>query len=200
MRVKRMLIGHAEVFVMRVSFSGELAYELHVPNEQLLLTYRLLRDAGEEHGLVQFGLYATESMRLEKGYLHWKADLITEFNPFEAGLERFVHWTKAEFMGRDALQAEQARGDRRRLVVMTLDCDHAPAHGGDPVYRDDRQVGSVTSAGYGHRVKKNIAYAYVDADASGQGTALTVGILGEQFAAEVVSPCLYDPENRRVRS
>ena len=83
---------------------------------------------------------------------------------------------------------------------MTLDCDHAPAHGGDPVYLDDRLVGSVTSAGYGHRVRRNLAYAYVAPKASAPETALAVGILGDRCLARVCASCLYDPDNRRARA
>ncbi len=200
MRVRHMFIGHAHVVAMRVSFSGELAYELHVPNEQLLLVYRLLVQAGQAYDLGQFGLYAAESMRLEKGYLHWKTDLIQEYNPMEAGLERFVRMDKPDFVGRSALMNQIQRGNRRQLVVMTVNCDHAPAHAGDPVCLDDRPVGSVTSGGYGHRIQKNIAYAYVDPCASGPGTALRVGILGGWYPAQVTPACLYDPDHLRVKA
>ena len=200
LRAQPMFIGHAEVLAMNISFSGELAYELHVPNEQLYLVWKLLSDAGVDFGLGHFGLYATESMRLEKGYLHWKADVIYEHNPFEARLERFVDTDKADFVGKAGLLEQAARGPRKLLVSMTVDCDIAPAHSGDPVFADRQQVGSVTSAGYGHRVAKNIAYAYVDPDAAATGTALELGILGERYAATVADPVLYDPENRLPRS
>jgi dimethylglycine dehydrogenase len=185
---------------MTVSFSGELAYELHVPNEQLYLVWKILSEAGKAFALGYFGLYATESMRLEKGYLHWKADLIVEHNPFEAGLDRFVDLDKEDFIGKAGLLQQVERGMRKRLVSMTVDCEIAPAHGGDPVFSGARQVGSVTSAGYGHRVDRNIAYAYVDPDSAGVGTRLDVGILGERYDAVVVEPILYDPENRLPRS
>ena len=200
LRAQPMFIGHAEVIAMSVSFSGELAYELHVPNEQLYLVWQIINDAGREFDLGYFGLYATESMRLEKGYLHWKADLIYEHNPLEARLDRFVKLDKADFIGKAALQQQIERGPRKLLVSMTVDCDIAPAHGGDPVYADGQQVGSVTSAGYGHRVKQSIAFAYVEPQSAAIGTPLTIGILGEQYPAEVVSPILYDPENERVRA
>jgi dimethylglycine dehydrogenase len=187
LRSRQMFIGHAEVTAMSVSFSGELAYELHVPNEQPV-------DLG------YFGLYATESMRLEKGYLHWKSDLIYEHNPLEARLDRFVKLDKASFIGKRALLEQIERGPRKLLVSMTVDCDIASAHGGDPVFADDQQVGSVTSAGYGHRVAKNIAYAYVNPAAAAVGTRLSLGILGDKYDAVVVDPILYDPENQRVRS
>jgi len=108
---------------MSVSFSGELAYELHIPNEQLYLVWQLLNDAGADFNLSKFGLYATESMRMEKGYRHWKADLIYERNPIESGLDRFVDLTKAEFVGKQALLDEIERGPQRRFVAMIVDCD-----------------------------------------------------------------------------
>ncbi len=198
LRAKPMFIGHAEGIAMAVSFSGELAYELHVPNEQLYLVWQILNGAGAEFDLGYFGLYATESMRLEKGYLHWKADLIYEHNPFEARLDRFVKLDKPDFIGKAALVKQVERGPRKLLVSMVVDCDIAPAHGGDPVYAGQAQVGSVTSAGFGHRVGRNIAYAYIDPDRAAIGSRLEVGILGERYAAEVVEPALYDPANSKL--
>ncbi len=200
LRARQMFIGHAEVTAMSVSFSGELAYELHVPNEQLYLVWKTISDAGREFDLGYFGLYATESMRLEKGYLHWKADLIYEHNPLEARLDRFVKLDKNDFIGKPALLEQIERGPRRLLVSMTVDCDIASAHIGDPVFAGEQQVGSVTSAGYGHRVRKNIAYAYIEPQCAPIGTRLRLGILGDQYDAVVVEPVLYDPENQLVRA
>ncbi len=200
LRARPMFIGHAEVIAMSVSFSGELAYELHVPNEQLYLVWQILNRAGTDFGLGYFGLYATESMRLEKGFLHWKADLIYEFNPFEAGLDRFVKIDKPDFIGKQALLEQVERGLRKRLVSMIVDCDIAAAQTGDGIFDGDRQAGSVTSGGYGHRVDKNIAYAYVDPDSAATGSVLEVGILGDKYPATVVDPVLYDPDNTMVRA
>ncbi len=200
LRAKPMFIGHAEVVAMSVSFSGELAYELHVPNEQLYLVWQLLHEAGRDFDLGHFGLYATESMRLEKGFLHWKADLIYEHNPYEAGLERFVKLDKGDFVGRDALLAQVERGPRKLLVSLVVDCDVGPAHGGDPLFAGAAQVGTVTSGGYGHRVGENLAYAYVDSEHSAIDCALELGILGERYPARVVEPVRYDPDNTRLRA
>ena len=200
LRAKSMFIGHAEVVAMNVSFSGELAYELHIPNEQLYLVWQILNEAGNAFDLGYFGLYATESMRLEKGYRHWKADLIVEHNPIESRLERFVKLDKEDFVGKQALLAQIERGPRKLFVSMTLDCDIAPAHGGNPVFSGEKQVGSITSGGYGFRTENNIAYAFVDPDQADIGNQLRVGILGEQYDAIVVDPVLYDPENRLVKS
>lgn len=139
-------------------------------------------------------------MRLEKGYLHWKADLIYEHNPFEARLDRFVKLEKDDFIGKSALLAQVDRGPRKLLTSLAIDCDFAPAHGGAPVFQGDTQVGSVTSAGYGHRVQKNLAYAYLAPACAASGTSLEVGILGARYAATVVAQCLYDPQNLHPRT
>ena len=162
-------------------------------NEQLYLVWQLLNDAGRAFGLSHFGLYAAESMRLEKGFLHWKAELSYERNPFEAGLERFVRLDKADFVGKTALLEQRERGPRQRLVSLVIDGDLAPAHAGDGVFAGARQVGSVTSGGYGHRVRENIALAYVDPEQARVGNALDVVILGERYGARVVEPVRYDP-------
>ncbi len=200
MRCKHVYLGHARALAMSVSFSGELAWELHIPNEQLLLAWNTLQAAGQDKDLVKFGLYATESMRVEKGYLHWKADIIYEHNPLEAGLDRFVNLDKPWFVGKKALLRQIERGPRKCLVSVAVQCDFASAHGGDPVFSGDTQVGSVTSSGYGHRTGINYAMAYVQPEFAGIGSALEVGILGERYAATVIAPCQYDPENERVRA
>ncbi len=200
MRSRLQTIGYAEVFAMRVSFSGELAFELHIANEVLFLVWKTLLEAGEQFNLVQFGLYAAESMRLEKGYRHWKADLVYEHNPIESGFDRFVNLDKPDFIGKQGLLNQLAQGCRKLFVSMVVECEIAPAHGGDPVYLDGEHIGTVTSAGYGHRVGKNIAFGFVAPDAAGIGTNLEIGILGSRYPANIVSPCLYDPDNARVRA
>jgi len=200
MQVRSMGIGHAQVQAMSVSFSGELAYELHVPNEQLYLVWQLLKSAGEAFNLSRFGLYASESMRLEKGYLHWKADIIDEFNPMEAGLDRFVQLNKSDFVGKQALIKALTKGCSKKLVTLEVACETAPAHGGDPVFYQGKQVGVVTSGGYGHRVDKNLAYAYVEAEFAQAGQLFTVRIIGTYRDVQVIERCLYDPENLKPRN
>ncbi len=200
MSVREMTLAHAAVTAMSVSFSGELSYELHIPNEQLLLVWRLINDAGKQFNLSKFGLYATESMRLEKGYRHWKADLIYERNPLELRLDRFVDLGKDSFVGKAALLEEVDRGPVKLFVNMIIDCDVAAAHVGAPVRHKDKLVGSVTSGGYGHRVQQNIAYALIDPDACAIGTELSVEVLGTEYKATVTVECLYDEEYAHVRS
>jgi len=193
--VKKVMIGQVSVVVMSVSFSGELAYEIHVPNAQLMLVHDLLMAAGEAHSIGYFGMRAVESMRLEKGYLHWKADIITEFNPFETGLDRFVKMDK-EFIGKAALEKMIADGPRRSLVTLELDSTATPAHGGDSIIKDGKVVGTVTSSGWGYRVGKNLAYAVVEPGAT---IGLSSLVLGTEIPCSIVEKRLYDPANERIR-
>jgi len=198
--VRRAFVGIAPAVVMSVSFSGELAYEIHVPNNQLYAAYLALRKAGAEHGMRLFGSHAVESMRLEKGYRQWKADLITEFNPFESGLDRFVDLSKPDFIGKDALLKMNATGPRRKLVSMVLDCTHAPTQPGDRILQDGRAVGAVTSSGWGYRTGKNIALGYIEPAFAAPGCEVMVEVVGKPISAKVVPECLYDPDNARVRA
>ncbi len=197
--VQRVHIGPIEAQAMSVSFSGELAWEVHVPLEQSVRAFEIIWAAGQDHSMKPFGLRATESMRIEKGYRHWKADLITEFNPMESGLERFVDLDK-DFIGKEALVRMHNEGLRRRFVTLELDCDIAVAHPGDSVLCNGAISGTVTSAAWGYRTGKNLAMAFVD-PASAQATDdLGIDVLGQVSPARVVDACQYDPNNERVRS
>lgn len=193
---QKVMIGHVEAVAMAVSFSGELAWELHIANEQLAQAFDLLWKAGEPFGIKPFGLMATESMRLEKGYRHWKADLITEFDPLESGLDRFVQMDK-EFIGKQAVTARNA--PRRSFVSLTIDNDKTPAHPGDSIVLDGKVVGTITSAGWGYRVGQNIAYAFVDPEVTTRDD-LSVQHVGQMSAVKIDDMCRYDPQNALVRS
>ncbi len=198
MAVKPVVIGHAEAMVMRISYSGEMTWEIHVPNEQLYLMWTQLMDGGEGFGIAPFGLYATESMRLEKGYRHWKADLMVEFNPAESGLDRFYQRDKEAYIGREGFEAQLQQGLRKRFVTMVVKTDHAPAHAGDGIFCNGEQIGSVTSGGYGHRVKANIAFGFINPDVA-DDAALTIRILDEDCQAHITAEALYDPLNTKQR-
>ena len=197
--VRELALGDAQVVAMSVSFSGELAWELHIPNAQLQPVFAILWQAGQEFGMKPFGLYATESMRLEKGYRHWKADLITEFNPFESSLGRFVRPDK-DFVGKAALRKMNDNGPRRTFASMEVKTNEAPAQPGDSLIKDGRVIGTVTSGAWGYRVGKNLALGFVEEAYSRPGSTFGVEIIGRIFPAEVCAACLYDPENARARS
>ncbi|KIN60561.1 Glycine cleavage T-protein (Aminomethyl transferase) [Sulfitobacter noctilucae] len=198
--VRGCFVGFAPAIVMGVSFSGELAYEIHVPNASLYAAYLALRDAGKAHDLRLFGARAVESMRMEKGFLHWKADLITEFDPFETGLDRFVKMEKGDFIGKDALAKRQAAGPTKQLVTLQVEATHAPAHPGASLMRDGSVVGTVTSADWGHRLGINLAYALVDPALSGVGTPHQIDMYGDLVDATVIAPSPYDPSFARMRA
>jgi dimethylglycine dehydrogenase len=199
--VRTIPIAYTAALAMRINYVGELGWELHVPSEHLAAVHALLVAAGREFALAHFGLYAMESLRLEKCYRSWKADLTTEYSPLMASLERFVRLDKpAAFIGREALREEAAAGPRERFVPLLVDARDADAAAVSIVYRDGEVVGLVTSGGYGYRLNRSIALAYVRTDLSAPGTQLEVEILGERCRAVVGREPLYDPDNLRLRA
>jgi dimethylglycine dehydrogenase len=197
--VREAFVGFAPSTVLAVSFSGELAYEIHVPNASLHAAYLGLREAGKAHGMQLFGARAVNAMRIEKGFLHWKADLLTEFDPFETGLDRFVKLEKGDFVGRDALIRRQAKGSSKRLVTLEIATTDAPAHGGASVMVDDKVVGTITSGEWGHRVGKNLAYAFVNLDVAEPDVMLEVDMCGRLVSAKVIQASPYDSSHQLMR-
>lgn len=198
--VREAHVGIAPATVLGVSFSGELAYEIHVPNESLHAAYAALRRAGDTHGLRLFGSRAVESMRLEKGFLHWKAELLTEFDPFETGLDRFVRMEKGDFVGRAALLRRQEAGPTRNLVTLAVDTTIASAHSGASLRAEGRIVGTVTSGDWGYRTGLNLAFAFVDPAIAAVGTQVTVDISGQPVAARIIAAAPHDPDHARMRA
>jgi len=197
--VREAFVGIAPATIMSVSFSGELAFEIHVPNAQLYAAYLALRSAGEAHGLRLFGSRAIESMRMEKGYLHWKSDILTEFDPLETGLDRFVRMQKGDFIGKAALETRLKAGPQKKRVTLSINCDDRPAHGGASVMLEGKLVGTVTSGDWGHRTGLNLAYAFVQPGLAAVGTKLSVDLLGDVISAQVIPAEPYDPDNSLPR-
>ena len=198
--VRECFIGFAPATVMAVSFSGELAYEIHIPNASLYAGYRTLREAGEAHGMKLFGARAVESMRMEKGFLHWKSDLLTEFDPYETGLSRFVKMEKGDFIGKQALMKRASEEPAKRLVTLQIETSNAPAHGGGSLMVGDKVVGTITSGDWGHRVNMNLAYAFVDAQFADLGCEMELDLCGNLVEATVITPSPYDPDFEKLRS
>ncbi|WP_421703168.1 GcvT family protein [Aliiroseovarius sp.] len=192
--VREGYIGIAPAVVMAVSFSGEPAFEIHVETQYAASAWTTLRRAGEAHGLTLFGARAVESMRLEKGFLHWKSELLTEFDPYETGLDRFVT-DKLDFIGKKALAARQPT---RRLVTLQIHGD-IPAHPGSSVELDGQVVGTVTAGAFGHRTGLNLAMAFLRPDLAAPGTTLTLDLIGENVPAIVIPPCPHDPSHARLK-
>ena len=168
--------------------SDELGYELHVPMAELGTVYDATWQAGEAHGLADFGTYALNSLRMEKGYKAWGAELTTEITPVEARLERFVDWGK-EFLGKHAVVARRDEGISTELVYLELHADDRDCLGNEPVYDGERIMGVTTSGAFGHAARKSLAFAYVEPKFATPGTRV----------ATVLSAPAWDAENARLR-
>jgi dimethylglycine dehydrogenase len=199
-RAKTVEVGGAQALAARVSYVGELGWELHHPIEVQRRLYDALFTAGESLGLVDFGYRALESMRFEKCYRLWGADMSADWTPLQAGLERFVAFDKGDFVGRDALLRERERGSTHVLSCLVVDADGVDAHGFEPVYAGgERPIAYVASGGYGHTIERSIALTYLPVEHAAVGAELTVGILGERRPAVVSEQPLLDPSGERLR-
>ncbi len=203
MAVRDVRIGSVPVRALRATYTGELGWELHHPIEYSRTLYELLTAAGEPHGLADVGYLALDSLRLEKAYRLWGADISPQYTPLEAGLERFVRFDKGDFIGRDALLRQRDAGLERQLTCLTIDLapgDDLFPCGGEPLHLDEQLLGYLQSAGYGHAVGATIGMAYLPPPMAVPGTRLEVEILGERRSASVVAGPLYDPLGSRMRA
>ena len=197
MRAQELAIGRVPCLALRVTYVGELGWELYCRSEFGLALWDTIWNAGREHGLVAGGYKAIDSLRLEKGYRVWGADITPEDTPFEAGLGFAVRLDKEDFVGGDALA--ESRAPERRLRCLTLEDPRAIALGSEPVRIGDALVGRVTSGGYGYTVGKSIAYAYLPTTYE-VGIEVAVEIFGEWVPGVVAEEPLFDPIGERIRS
>jgi 4-methylaminobutanoate oxidase (formaldehyde-forming) len=193
MRWRDITVGDVPARALRVTYVGELGWELYCPTEYGAGLWRALFEAGAEHGLRACGYRAIDSLRLEKGYRVWAADITPDETPLEAGLEFCVRRDK-DFVGSDALREPQ-----RRLRAITLADPRAVALGNEPVRIGGEVAGRVTSGGYGYTVERSIAYAYLPAEVA-LGTEVEVDIFGRWVGGEVSREPLLDPKGERVRA
>ena len=194
-------VGSVPVYALRVTYVGELGWELYAHTEFGATLWRTLWEGGRPHGMVAAGYRAIDALRLEKGYRVWSSDITPDENPYEAGLGFAVALDKEpEFIGRDALVAAKAAGPRKRLRCLVLDDPGSVCLGNEPVRVDGAIVGRVTSGGYGFAVERSIAYAYLPPDRAAIGTRGEVEVFGEWIGFEVAREPLYDPEGARIRA
>jgi 4-methylaminobutanoate oxidase (formaldehyde-forming) len=200
MSVRETTVGDVPVRALRVTYVGELGWELYCPTEHGAALWLTLWEAGEPHGLVAGGYRAIDSLRVEKGYRVWGADITPDETPYEAGLGFAVKLDKdGGFIGRDALVQARERGPRRRLCCITLEDARSVALGNEPVRVGGEILGRVTSGGYGYTVERSIAYAYLPPEHAEPGTAVELDIFGRWVGGEVVKEPLFDPGGERVR-
>ena len=194
-------IGGCWLQLVRVSFAGELGWEIHAKTADMPWVWDTLIASGAPHGLRPFGMFALDSLRIEKGYRAWKGDLSTDYTVLQGGLERFVKWDKPYFVGKAALQAEKQRGVTKRFATLKVDAGASDAPYMSTCWKDGEVVGETTSGAWGYRVGHSVALAMLRTDISEPGTEIEVEIFGERRRA-VVAPegPLWDPQNERLRA
>lgn len=196
---RSMDVGLIPAHVGRVSFTGELGYEIWIPSEYQRALFDLLVEAGRRHGLRHFGGRALNAMRLEKSFGNWAREYRPIYGPYEAGLGRFVDLGKPAFIGRAAAAVEKERGGERQLITLEVDARDADAIGDEPISHDGQVVGWVTSGGYGHRVQKSLALGYVDRRVAHAIEGFAVELIGERRAATRLAIPAFDPKGARMR-
>ena len=199
MTAREVAAGSVPCLALRVTYVGELGWELYCPAEYGMRLWDTLWEAGRSHGLCGGGYKAVDSLRLEKGYRVWGSDIGSETDPFQAGLGFCVKLDKGDFIGRDALLKKRETPAEERLACLVLDDPRAVALGSEPVRHAGEVVGRVTSGGYGYSVGRSIAYAYVPRDVAA-GSSVEVDIFGTWVGGRVTDDPLYDPEGARIRS
>jgi dimethylglycine dehydrogenase len=200
MSFRRMEIGMVPGYVGRVSFTGQLGYEIWVTSDYQRALYDQLVDAGREHGLRLFGGRALNCMRIEKSFGSWARDFRPIYGPFEAGLGRFVNFTKGEFIGRAAAAEEKASGGALRLLGFKVAAKDADAIGDEPIWHDGKPVGWVTSGCFGHRVGASLALGYVPAALAAADRGFEIEIIGERCEAVRLSGAAFDPGGGLMRA
>jgi len=197
---RAMTVGDVPALALRVTYVGELGWEFYCPMEYGQRLWDTLWEAGQPEGLVAGGYRAIDTLRLEKGYRYWSADIGPDYTPYEAGLGFAVKLDKGDFMGRAALIRQKEAGLRRKLCCLSLADKTTVPIGNEPVRSDDQVVSWITSGGYGYSVGKSIAYAYLPVEYAAVGTSLDVDILGERIEATVEREPLWDPRGERIKA
>jgi len=199
MTARELAVGSVPCLALRVTYVGELGWELYCPAEFGLRLWDTIWDVGAEHGLVAGGYKAVESLRLEKGYRVWGSDITPETDPYQAGLGFFVKLDKGDFIGREALVKKRESPAETKLACVVLDDPRQVVLGSEPVRIDGKVVGRVTSGGYGYAVERSIAYAYIPTTTA-TDTPVEVDIFGTWVKGRVAKEPLYDPTGSKVRS
>ncbi len=201
MTAKQITIGNIPTLALRVTYVGELGWEFYAPSEYGEQLWDTLWNAGKPFGMIAGGYKAIDSLRLEKGYRYWSADITPDYTPYEAGLGFAVALNKnADFMGKKALEKIKAEGVKQKLCCLTLDDPNTITFGNEPIRDQDKVVGWVTSGGYGYTVNKSIAYAYLPIALAKPGTRLSVECFGVQIPVTVEKEPLYDPKGEKIKS
>ncbi len=196
---KEIEVADIPVTALRVSYVGELGWELYHPIGAMDKLCTALEEAGEEFGVGWFGSYAVNCMRLEKGYKGWGSELTTEITPVEADIERFVDY-KSEFIGKAKVIERKNSEIETKLVLVSIDAEDTDCLGNEPALDGERPMGIVCSGAYGHRTGLSLAYVYVEPQFSSEGATFEIPVLGVRRTATVLAEAPYDPNNERLRA
>ncbi len=197
--IRETFVGGVPVKLVRISFSGELGYEIYCKPQYLLRLSEAVEEAGADLGYRWYGARALMSMRLEKAWGVWTLDFRPDFTAAESGMDVFINWKK-DFVGKQAAQAERKAGPKRKLVTLVIDVDGIDVSGDEAILLNGRAVGYVSSGGYAHHVQKSMAMGYVSTEHADAGTKLDVEILGQMYGAQVQGAPLYDANGANMRA
>jgi dimethylglycine dehydrogenase len=199
LRGRAMTVGLANALVLRLSFTGELGYEIYMAADEQRHVYETLLAAGAPLGLRHFGLRALNALRLEKGYGTWGREYSSDYTPDEAGLSRFVHMSKGHFIGREALLDERSKPARRRLALIAIDSSDPDPVGGEPLFVGGRPIARLTSAAFGPTARTALGFAYLPANLE-PDDGLYVQVLSQRLPARILAEPPYDPRGLRLRA
>jgi len=198
--VREMEVGLCDAIVQRVSYTGDLGYEIYVDRSKQVSLYETLASAGQDLGLKPFGMRAMMSLRLEKSFGSWLREFKPDYTPMETGLDRFVHYGKsADFIGKQAAITEKEQGISRKLCTFIVDAGDADVWGWEPIWSGGNVVGFVTSGGYAHYAKKSVAYGFLPVELIEEGAEVEIEILGDRRKASLYTKPLFDPGAERMR-
>jgi dimethylglycine dehydrogenase len=200
MDVRRLTVGMTDCIVQRLSYTGDLGYEIYCDPMAQRQLWHTLWAAGQDHGMVPFGMRAMMSLRLDRFFGSWLSEFSPDYTPAETGLDRFIAWTKpAGFIGRAAAEAERATPPARRLAAFEVEAEDADVHGYEPIWLDGSVAGFCTSGGYSHHAGKSIALGFLPTDRIAEGLAVQIEILGQMRPARVITAPLLDADGARMR-
>ena len=197
---RQVVIGYAPVLALRVTYIGELGYELYMPPEYAASLYESLWEAGQDLGIRNAGYRAIDSLRLEKGYCYWGAEVSPDYSPYDAGIGFAVHLDKGPFVGREALLKIKQEGAEVETLHLYARCmtGRCLLYGGETITCRGKVVGVVSSGGYGHTVGKTIALGYLPASEAEHQDGFAIEVFGETIPATRLAKAPYDPERRRI--
>jgi len=196
MTAKDIRIGYAPAVAFRVTYIGELGWELYIPTEYMQYVYETLQEAGAEFDITNVGYRAIDSLRMEKKFLAWGVDITPDYNPLEAGLNFLIDWSKGNFIGREALAKIRDEGVQQKLVCLALD-DPLPVFGGEAIFVDGKAVAQSTSGNFGYTIGKSLVLAYLPVEHM-DAKYFTIDAFGKRSSATLIKGCAYDVRRQKI--